>query len=96
LINKSTFVPLMPREWHLLFAVGQKVGKNPTAAPDASEVSDLAWFVSPAPAKAEKKVNGDLLRGLKKRTYRTLTGDTGLRPGEQTSKRIILVSKLNH
>jgi len=63
----------MPREWHLLFAIGQKVGKNPTAAPDASKVSSLAWVVSAASAKAEKKVNGDLLHWPKKRTYRTLT-----------------------
>lgn len=50
--------PLMPREGHLLFAVGQKVGKNPIAASAALDGSAEGWPVLPAPAEAKKKVNG--------------------------------------
>ncbi|SKB92542.1 hypothetical protein SAMN05661099_3527 [Daejeonella lutea] len=35
--------------------LGQKVCKNPTAAPAASKVTTMAWLLHPAPANAEKR-----------------------------------------
>jgi len=35
---------------------------NAAAAPDAIKVNAKAWLVRAAPAEAEKKVNGDLVR----------------------------------
>lgn len=58
----------MPAEVHILFSVGKKVCKNPTAASAAMEVFAEAKTVVAAPAEAEKKVNGGSVVWLKKRT----------------------------
>ena len=50
---RRTYPRLMPAEVHILFAVGQKVCKNPTAAPGAMEASFLALPVLAEPANAE-------------------------------------------
>jgi hypothetical protein len=57
----TAYIPLVPREGHILFALGQKVCKNPTAAPGAMEGCAEAWWVIAAPAEAEEKVNVDLV-----------------------------------
>jgi hypothetical protein len=59
--------PSLPGGGPCSFALGQK-NQNPTAASAASEVTARAWLVQPAPAEAEKKVNGDSVVWLKKRT----------------------------
>ncbi len=57
----------MAAGWPSSFALGQK-NQNPTAASAAMEVTTVARTVVAAPAEAEKKVNGDSVVWLKKRT----------------------------
>jgi hypothetical protein len=58
--------PLIPYLTITLFSFPAAEKKqNAAAAPDAMEVSTGALTVHPAPAEAEKKVNGDFVLRLK-------------------------------